>query len=286
MNYLDTEPLCSNSSNSSNSQYFSFEEYPEETQRKRCLTKEGLELLKQWLSEHIYDPYPTELEKKSLAQLSGLSMLQINCWFMEVQEHRQTSTLFNLSNTTGESSPYNSYYESLATSNYEVPTTNYYESPTKTNYVESQMEPSYSQGNPNGYAFIESNVPRENFETRLGQCEGQCRCRGATELEAIFNQPYIADESSSYSSYYETSATSYSTSTTSWSPVTDSIPTSNVYALPTTNYVEPQIDPSYSLYDSRYPSSGFRVPQENLEPRISPPLIPPDELLNYNFISH
>ena len=70
-------------------------------------------------------------------------------------------------------------------------------------------------------------------------------------------QPNTADESSSCSSYHESS---------------------------TTNYVLPQIEPSCSLgCPCGCVFSEYHVPQENFETRVTPPPSPPDEA-NFDYL--
>lgn len=43
--------------------------------------KNAVKILKQWLMQHINDPYPTNSEKAKLAQQTGLSLKQVNHFF-------------------------------------------------------------------------------------------------------------------------------------------------------------------------------------------------------------
>jgi hypothetical protein len=46
--------------------------------RRGNLPKESKDKLKQWLSQHVDHPYPTEEEKKELAAEAGMTMGQVN----------------------------------------------------------------------------------------------------------------------------------------------------------------------------------------------------------------
>ncbi|KAK2709038.1 hypothetical protein QYM36_014610 [Artemia franciscana] len=273
-NYFHAGPLFSNNSDGSDLQC-SLEEIP----------KEGFEVLKRWFFHNRHQPYPTEEDKRKLMQEAGLSMLQINYWFMKVHGYRLRSNPFYQPNITDKSLPYNSYYESSAANNYEVPT--YYNIPT-TNYVEPQIEHSTSLGYSRGNTFNESYAPPNQFETRMSQCKIQHRYRQTVEFARAFNQQNIADESSSSSSsYHGSSSTNYSNGIITsnlfhtWSPVTESTPTTNHHELPTTSYVEPQTDSLNSQgYNSGYLSSEFNLPRGNIETRFTPPQIVNDALHN------
>jgi hypothetical protein len=55
---------------------------PSQVQRThRGLPKEATDLLKGWLLEHVYKPYPTEDEKLKLISQTGLTMTQLNNFF-------------------------------------------------------------------------------------------------------------------------------------------------------------------------------------------------------------
>ncbi|KAK2708651.1 uncharacterized protein LOC136028360 [Artemia franciscana] len=267
MNYFNVERFFPNNSDGLYLQY-NFEEYQQEIQ-KLCflqgLSKKGVEVLKRWFYRHRHHPYPTEVEKKQLWRESGLSMLQVEYWFMRAQEYHQRTILLSQQTTTGDSSSNNSYYGSSATNNHQNQTTTHRELPTTSNYVEPQIEASYSLRYPSGYAFNGSYVPHQHLERRISQHEGQYRRRRPIEVEGVFNQPNTTGESSSYS----------------WSPVTESIPNTNRYQFRATNNAQPRINPSFLPgYPSGYPSRGFYVTQGNFGTRFSRPPTPPNEPQN------
>ena len=49
------------------------------------LPKESRDVLKDWVFQHISNPYPTEYEKNLLAEQAGLTILQVNNWFINTR---------------------------------------------------------------------------------------------------------------------------------------------------------------------------------------------------------
>ena len=52
------------------------------------LAHESKKILKEWLFDHRYNPYPTEIEKTKLASETNLTVVQINNWF--INERRRS----------------------------------------------------------------------------------------------------------------------------------------------------------------------------------------------------
>ena len=59
----------------------------QESQKKRRgnLPKRATNLLKKWLFEHLFHPYPTEEQKRALASQTGLTINQISNWFINAR---------------------------------------------------------------------------------------------------------------------------------------------------------------------------------------------------------
>jgi len=62
-----------------------FEQYPVHKSRRGNLPKSATNLLKKWLFDHLFHPYPTEEEKSSLSLQTGLSLNQISNWFINAR---------------------------------------------------------------------------------------------------------------------------------------------------------------------------------------------------------
>ena len=56
------------------------EDSDEHKKRRGNLPKAATNLLKKWLMDHLYHPYPTEDEKMLLANQTSLSLNQISNW--------------------------------------------------------------------------------------------------------------------------------------------------------------------------------------------------------------
>lgn len=48
--------------------------------------KRAVLILKQWLNEHLDNPYPTYKEKEALSKESGLTKRQIQNWFTNARK--------------------------------------------------------------------------------------------------------------------------------------------------------------------------------------------------------
>jgi len=59
--------------------------FDEHKKRRGNLPKSATNILKKWLFDHLFHPYPTEEEKSALAQQTGLTMNQISNWFINAR---------------------------------------------------------------------------------------------------------------------------------------------------------------------------------------------------------
>jgi len=59
--------------------------YTPHKKRRGNLPKVATNLLKKWLFDHLYHPYPTEEEKSALSLQTGTSLNQINNWFINAR---------------------------------------------------------------------------------------------------------------------------------------------------------------------------------------------------------
>ncbi|EDO39375.1 predicted protein, partial [Nematostella vectensis] len=53
--------------------------------KRGVLPKQATSIMKTWLFQHIMHPYPTEDEKRSIAQQTNLTILQVNNWFINAR---------------------------------------------------------------------------------------------------------------------------------------------------------------------------------------------------------
>ena len=57
----------------------------EKKNKRGVLPKHATEALRSWLFGHIVHPYPSEDEKRQLSQQTGLTLLQVNNWFINAR---------------------------------------------------------------------------------------------------------------------------------------------------------------------------------------------------------
>ncbi|KJE97947.1 hypothetical protein CAOG_08013 [Capsaspora owczarzaki ATCC 30864] len=60
-------------------------ELVDNTPRRSNLRKASVAILKQWLLDHVSNPYPTDIEKDALAQATDLNVSQVNNWFINAR---------------------------------------------------------------------------------------------------------------------------------------------------------------------------------------------------------
>ena len=60
--------------------------------RRMNFSAEAVETLKQWFAAHSSKPYPSEEEKIQLAKETGISVLQVTNWFINMRKRNWDST--------------------------------------------------------------------------------------------------------------------------------------------------------------------------------------------------
>ncbi|RMX36478.1 hypothetical protein pdam_00010040 [Pocillopora damicornis] len=79
------------------------DEQSKKSQKKRGIfPKAATNIMKAWLFQHLTHPYPSEEQKRSLAQETGLTILQVNNWFINARR-RIVQPMIDASNRAGKS---------------------------------------------------------------------------------------------------------------------------------------------------------------------------------------
>ncbi|XP_063727856.1 homeobox protein meis3-B-like isoform X3 [Symsagittifera roscoffensis] len=74
---------------------------PKKPQKKRGIfPKTATNIMRAWLFQHLTHPYPSEEQKKQLAQDTGLTILQVNNWFINARR-RIVQPMIDQSNRAG-----------------------------------------------------------------------------------------------------------------------------------------------------------------------------------------
>ncbi|XP_016145706.1 homeobox protein meis3-like [Sinocyclocheilus grahami] len=73
--------------------------------KRGIFPKVATNVMRAWLFQHLSHPYPSEEQKKQLAQDTGLTILQVNNWFINARR-RIVQPMIDQSNRTGQSDPY------------------------------------------------------------------------------------------------------------------------------------------------------------------------------------
>lgn len=85
-----------------------FKEEEEDEKDKRKQKKRGIfpkmatNIMKAWLFQHLTHPYPSEEQKRQLANETGLTILQVNNWFINARR-RIVQPMIDASNRAGKS---------------------------------------------------------------------------------------------------------------------------------------------------------------------------------------
>ncbi|XP_063109057.1 homeobox protein Meis3 isoform X2 [Cavia porcellus] len=86
------------------------EELDQERRRNKkrgIFPKVATNIMRAWLFQHLSHPYPSEEQKKQLAQDTGLTILQVNNWFINARR-RIVQPMIDQSNRTGQGAAFSS----------------------------------------------------------------------------------------------------------------------------------------------------------------------------------
>lgn len=73
--------------------------------KRGIFPKLATNIMRAWLFQHLSHPYPSEEQKKQLAQDTGLTILQVNNWFINARR-RIVQPMIDHSNRSGQGGPY------------------------------------------------------------------------------------------------------------------------------------------------------------------------------------
>uniref|UniRef100_A0A452VGZ9 Meis homeobox 3 n=1 Tax=Ursus maritimus TaxID=29073 RepID=A0A452VGZ9_URSMA len=78
---------------------------PRRNKKRGIFPKVATNIMRAWLFQHLSHPYPSEEQKKQLAQDTGLTILQVNNWFINARR-RIVQPMIDQSNRTGQSAAF------------------------------------------------------------------------------------------------------------------------------------------------------------------------------------
>ncbi|CCH60177.1 hypothetical protein TBLA_0C03740 [Henningerozyma blattae CBS 6284] len=70
--------------------------------KRSNLPKETVQILNDWLLNHLRNPYPTPKEKSELLVLTGLTKIQLSNWFINVRRRKVFSDYYVLAKSTND----------------------------------------------------------------------------------------------------------------------------------------------------------------------------------------
>ncbi|KAB0398451.1 hypothetical protein E2I00_014839, partial [Balaenoptera physalus] len=73
---------------------------PRQNKKRGIFPKVATNIMRAWLFQHLSHPYPSEEQKKQLSQDTGLTILQVNNWFINARR-RIVQPMIDQSNRTG-----------------------------------------------------------------------------------------------------------------------------------------------------------------------------------------
>ncbi|XP_008820352.1 homeobox protein Meis3 isoform X1 [Nannospalax galili] len=81
--------------------------------KRGIFPKVATNIMRAWLFQHLSHPYPSEEQKKQLAQDTGLTILQVNNWFINARR-RIVQPMIDQSNRTGQGASFNPEGQAMA----------------------------------------------------------------------------------------------------------------------------------------------------------------------------
>ncbi|XP_077192642.1 homeobox protein Meis3 isoform X6 [Paroedura picta] len=74
--------------------------------KRGIFPKVATNIMRAWLFQHLSHPYPSEEQKKQLAQDTGLTILQVNNWFINARRRIVQPMIDQSNRTVGQGAPY------------------------------------------------------------------------------------------------------------------------------------------------------------------------------------
>ncbi|XP_039225144.1 homeobox protein Meis3 isoform X6 [Crotalus tigris] len=74
--------------------------------KRGIFPKVATNIMRAWLFQHLSHPYPSEEQKKQLAQDTGLTILQVNNWFINARRRIVQPMIDQSNRTAGQGTPY------------------------------------------------------------------------------------------------------------------------------------------------------------------------------------
>ncbi|XP_058465606.1 homeobox protein homothorax-like isoform X2 [Malaya genurostris] len=73
--------------------------------KRGILPKHATSVMRAWLFQHLFHPYPTEDEKRAIAAQTNLTLLQVNNWFINARRRILQPMLEHISDNSGQGPP-------------------------------------------------------------------------------------------------------------------------------------------------------------------------------------
>nr|XP_021518395.1 homeobox protein Meis1-like [Meriones unguiculatus] len=75
--------------------------------KRGIFPKVATNIMRAWLFQHLTHPYPSEEQKKQLAQDTGLTILQVNNWFINARRRIVQPMIDQSNRAVSQGTPYN-----------------------------------------------------------------------------------------------------------------------------------------------------------------------------------